>query len=122
MNRNAIETLAGHADRLLGARALPRPRPGRHDQVEGLLTLAEELQGILVPVKPDASFRRQLHSGLVREARCRQAEPEPSLFRQHRRGILIGAAAVGSVASVAGVVLAFILRYRHSRASHMATG
>ena len=122
MNKNAIEILAGQADRLLGAEGLPYPRPSRHQQVEGLLSLAEELQGILVPVKPNDRFRRQLHSQLVREARRRQAEPVPGLFRQHRRGILIGAAAEGSLASVAGVVIAFILRYRHGRASHMATG
>lgn len=122
MNKNAIEILVSQADRLSGSTGLPHLRPGRHEQVEGLLALAEELQRILVPVKPNDSFRRRLHSQLVQEARRCQAEPAPSLFRQHRRGILIGAAAVGSVASVAGVVIAFILRYRHGRASHMATG
>lgn len=123
MNKSeVIETLARQADRLLGSNGPPYPEAGRHEQVQGLLDLAEELQGILVPVRPDAAFRRQLRSQLVRQAQCRQDSPAPSLFYQHRKGILIGAAAVGSIASVAGVVIAFLLRYRHSRAGHVATG
>jgi hypothetical protein len=43
-------------------------------------------------------------------------------LRQHRRGILIGAAAVGSVASVLGVIIAFVLYHRHGRATHIAAG
>jgi hypothetical protein len=75
-----------------------------------------------VPVKPDVHYRRRLHGDLLLEAQRRQAEPEPSLFQQHRKGILIGAAAVGSVASVVGVIIAFVLRYRQGRATHIATG
>jgi hypothetical protein len=40
---------------------------------------------------------------------------------QHRKGILIGAAAVGSVASVVGLVIAFVLRHRHKGATRIAT-
>jgi hypothetical protein len=56
------------------------------------------------------------------EAQRRQAEQEIGLFQQHRKGILLGAAAVGSVASVAGVVIAFVLRHRQRGATHIATG
>jgi hypothetical protein len=123
MNRGeAIEILAAHADQL--------NRPGiardgglaRNNQVQGLLDLAEQLQRILVPVEPDIDFRRRLHGDLILEAQRRQAEPPGSLVQQHRRGILIGAAALGSLASVVGVVIAFALRRRQSRATHIATG
>jgi len=123
MNKSGvIEILARLADRLPGSNSPPQPGSGRYERVQGLLDLAGELQGILVPVRPDPAFRRQLHGQLVRQAQDRQAAPGPGLFYQHRRGILIGAAAVGSMASVAGVVIAFVLRYRHSRAGHVATG
>jgi hypothetical protein len=110
-------------------RAVSPTRLARNTQVKGLLDLAEQLQGILVPVAPDGGFRQQLHGRLVREAQRRQAyqtelsrsgletKGEASLFRQHRKGILIGAAAVGSVASVMGVIIAFVLHYRHGRAA-----
>ena len=90
--------------------------------MQGLLDLAEQLQAILVPVEPDAHFRRRLHGELILEAQRRQVEPEASFVQQHRKGILIGAAAVGSVASVVGVVIAFFLRHRHGRATHIAGG
>jgi len=70
-------------------------------------------------VEPDTHFRRRLHGDLILEAQGRQAEPEPNLFQQHRKGILIGAAAIGSVASVAGVVIAFVLRHRQGGTTHM---
>jgi negative regulator of sigma E activity len=94
---------------------------GRHAQVQGLLDLAEQVQGILVPVEPDANFRRRLHGDLLLQAQRRQTVQQVSPFVQHRKGILIGAAAVGSVASVAGLVIAFVLHYRHRGATHIAT-
>jgi hypothetical protein len=120
--REVVEILAAHADQMVDPNAEPPRGFSRHAQVQGLLDLAEELQGILVPVAPDINFRRRLHGGLLLEAQQRQVEPEVSLFRQHRRGIIIGAAAVGSVASVLGVVIAFVLRHRHGKATHMASG
>ena len=94
----------------------------QRDQVRSLLELAAQLQGILVPVEPRANFRRSLHGDLILEAQRREVVPEPNMFQQHRKGILIGAAAVGSVASVVGVILAFVWRLRHGRATHTATG
>lgn len=115
-----------HADELMARRDARRwkgpQKTIRSDQVQGLLDLAEELQGILVPTKPNVDFRRRLHGELLLEAQRRQAEPQPSRFQQHRKGILIGAAAIGSVASVVGVIIAFVLRYRQSRATHIASG
>jgi hypothetical protein len=123
MNRpKAWDLLAGYADRWTGRGdegCAPRQWNG---QVRGLLELAEELQGILVPVTASSTFRRRLHGDLVLEAQCQQIRPEPTLFQQHRKLILVGAAAVGSVVSVVGVVLAFVLRHRSGRASNVAAG
>ncbi len=118
MNRREVaDILAVHADHLTSANA-PPARLARHDQVQGLLDLAEHVQAILVPLEPDPHFRRRLHGELVLEAQRRQLG-EPGLFEQHRKGILIGAAAVGSVASVVGVAVAFLLR-RQGREGGMA--
>lgn len=123
MNKREVrEVLAAHADQLTSSHTLQSQRLTRNDQVRSLLELAEQLQGILIPVEPDANFRRRLHGELILEAQRRQAEPAPSLFQQHRKGILIGAAAVGSIASVIGVIVAFVLRQRHGRATRIATG
>ena len=101
MNKNEIiEILADHADQLNRANG-PPPESVRHERVQALLDLAEQLHGILVPVAPAPDFRRRLHGELSLEAQGRGEAPEPSLFEQHRKGILIGAA-IGSVASVVG--------------------
>ena len=126
MNKNEGEMLANQSNRLDKRQpvAAGAPTSGwslpRNEQVQGLLDLAEQLQGILVPVEPDSNFRRRLHGELLLEAQRRQATPDTNLFQQHRKGILIGAAAVGSLASVVGVIVAFVLRYRHGRAPHVA--
>lgn len=120
--RQIRELLATHADQLVGLKDGPTASLAPSDRVQGLLELAEQLHGLLVPVTPDAHFRRRLHGDLVLEAQRRQAEPEQGLFQQHRTGILLGAAAVGSVASVVGVVIAFALRHRHRTATRIATG
>ena len=122
MNRREIrEILAMQADELIGLRPRQKGRITRDDQVQSLLDLAEQLQGILVPVEPRTDYRRRLQGELLLEGQRREAEPGPNRFRQHRKGILIGAAAVGSVASVVGVVVAFVWRLRHGRAAHTAT-
>ena len=123
MNRRETrEILAAQADELVGLRTHQTARLTRNDQVQSLLDLAEQLQGILVPVEPNTNYRRRLHGELLLEAQLRGVEPGPNMFQQHRKGILIGAAAVGSVASVVGVVVAFVWRLRHGRAAHTATG
>ncbi len=113
------EILAAHADELNDPGAASSWDGSRYEQVQGLLDLAEHLHGILQPVQPDANFRRRLHGELVLEAQRRQTEPDDGLLQQHRKGILIGAA-IGSIASVVGVIIAFVLRYRQGRATHVA--
>jgi hypothetical protein len=119
--REVREILAAHADEIVKPNSGPSPGFSRHARVQGLLDLAEQVQGILVPVEPNINFRRRLHGELVLEAQRRQTEQEVNPLVQHRKGILIGAAAVGSVASVAGLVIAFVLRHRHRGATHIAT-
>ena len=119
--KDVREILAAHADEMVSSNSGPSPGFSRHARVQGLLDLAEQVQGILVPVEPSINFRRRVHGDLVLEAQRRQAEREANPLVQHRKGILIGAAAVGSVASVAGLVIAFVLRHRHKGATHIAT-
>lgn len=122
MNRQEErDLLVTYTDQMLGVEPAPGPDLTRHERIQGLLTLAEHLQAILVPVQPDPDFRRRLHGDLLLKAQERAAEPQTSLLQQHRRGILIGAA-LGSLASVVGVALAFVLRQRHQGASHPASG
>jgi hypothetical protein len=122
VNRREIgDSLALYIDRLIYPVASPGRDPTRHEQIQGLLALADHLQAILVPVEPDANYRRRLHGDLILEAQRRQSEPDAGLFQQHRKGIVIGAV-IGSVASVMGVIVAFVLRYRHGRAPHGAAG
>lgn len=123
MNKNEVlDILATQVGQLNRPAASQDGRLTRNDQVQGLLDLAEQLQSILVPVEPDVNFRRRLHGELILAAQRLQGEPHASLFQQHRKGILIGAAAVGSLASVIGVIVAFALRHRQGRATHIATG
>jgi hypothetical protein len=121
-NRQVRELLATHADQLVNLQAGPPVSLAPNDRAQGLLDLAEQLHGLLVPVVPDAHFRRRLHGDLILQAQRRQARQDEGLFQQHRAGILIGAAAVGSVASVVGVAVAFVLRHRNKAATRIATG
>ena len=116
------EFLAAQTDHLVGLRAGPPPSLSRHERAQGLLELADHLQAILVPVQPDSQFRRRLHGELILAAQQRQSEPEANRFWQHRKGILIGAAAIGSLASVVGVIIAVAVRHRHGSATRIAAG
>lgn len=127
--RQVAERLVPRADRWPGLRFAPAT--GSTGRVPSLQDVVEQLERTLAPVAPDPVFRQRLHDALIREARSYQAvgselNPtvglEASLFQRHRKGILIGAAAVGSVASVVGVAVACVLRSRHGKATHIAAG
>lgn len=124
MNGREIEAiLTMHADRFTGPSTLQAGMFKRNVQVKGLLDLAEHLHVLLKPVEPDPDFRRRLHGELILEAQQRQADLGiPTLFQKHRKGIILGAAAAGSAASIAGVVLALVWRHRQGRATHIAAG
>lgn len=117
--RKEIDVVTAYTDQLLGLQ--PRLPGGitRDDRVWGLLELAKHLHGILVPVKPDADYRRRLHGELILEAQARELEPQISPLQQHRKGILVGAL-LGSIASVAGLAIALFIRHRQSGGGHTA--
>jgi len=85
-----------------------------------LLDLAEQLRQVLVPVEADANYRRRLKGELILAAQQRPQRTEVKPLSRRRRVLLICAAALGSVASVVGVIIAFVVRNRHGRASHIA--
>ncbi len=74
---------------------------GSLDEIEGLL------QRTLVPVEPPAAFVHSLGRELVKASRRSQR-----LTKRARRGLIIGAAALGSAASIASVVTLLLLRKR----------
>jgi hypothetical protein len=116
--REWIEILATHADKLNEGTnqeaeylaTLPEPR----DTLLPLLALARKVKDALAPVELDPAFCEDLRRGLLAAAHQRAASQLNSnqhtthLFRRHRKEILIGAAALGSVVSVAGIVAYWI--------------
>ena len=113
------ESFSARAGLTHGQYRAMRGRTARSAQAQGLLDLAEQLQGILLPVQPAPGFRRRLRGDLILEVQRQQTRPAPASPWQHRKGLLIGAA-IGSVASVVGVIVAFVLRSKHGRATHPA--
>jgi len=80
-----------------------------------LLDLAEQIRLVLVPVEADAHYRRRLKGELLLAAQHRPQRSESSPLPRHRTVLLIAAAALGSLASVVGVIIAVVVRSRHSR-------
>ncbi len=100
-----------------GAGARASVQAGEDELHPSLRVLAAELRLALAPVAPRASFRSELGRELAAVARQRRA-PRIVLQRppNYRRGLLIGAAAVSSAVSVAGLV-ALLWHQRAQRAS-----
>jgi len=84
-----------------------RLKPQNQQQAGALMSTAERLKQALVPVDPSAAFVRRLGRELVEAARRQQERGQ-----RIRRGVVIGAAALGSALSVAGVVTLVLLRRR----------
>jgi hypothetical protein len=111
--------------------------PEHQDTLQPLLALARKVKDALALVEPDPAFHENLRLGLLAAARqqlvsrlslrATQAEGLTKsqrpvhLFRRHRREILIGAAALGSVVSVAGIV-AYWLHARADKAQRALPG
>jgi hypothetical protein len=123
-DREWIEILATHADKLnIGTNEETEylaTLPEHQDALQPLLALARKVKDALAPVEPDPAFRENLRLSLLAAAHQRSvsrlsSKPQRSvdLFRSHRKEILIGAAALGSVVSVAGIVAYWI----HARAA-----
>jgi len=116
-------------------------RPSEPLTLSPFLAVARELSALLLPVRPRAQFRAELHRNLVASAQRQQAPllvalsaqegPAPLAFpqrqaeryaawweREHNQGSIrwvVGAAAVGSAVSLAGI-LAYLMR-RHYRST-----
>ncbi|MBC7226514.1 MAG: hypothetical protein H5T61_04715 [Thermoflexales bacterium] len=82
-----------------------------------LAQISEQLQRWLVPVEPPPAFARSLKRELIDAAR-----------RQHKRAhrlrriLVVGAAVIGSVASVAGLTAFLVLRRRARAHPPVAVG
>lgn len=114
--RRMAEVLAAHAEGLTGgAQVMQRLNvtAGERDRLFPLFQLAERLQQNMQPVQPSAAFVRSLGRELVDNARHQIA-----LTKRLRRTVMIGAAALGSLVSIASVVgaIVFVVARLRSRA------
>ncbi len=124
-NREWIEILATHADKLNAGTneetEYLATLPEHRDTLQPLLTVAQKVKDALAPVEPDSAFCENLRLSLLAAAHQRstsrlslwaegstKSQRPVRLFRRHRKEILIGAAALGSVVSVAGIVAYWI--------------
>jgi hypothetical protein len=113
-----IEVLAAHADHLTGNEADGKDYlnlfPDHRTELAPLLRIAERVRAVLVPVKASASFetglKRDLLAAAIQRAEEENKKRQSPLLR--RRAILIGAAALGSALSVAGIVVALLWRQK----------
>ncbi len=120
------EALAAHAEALIGRGEAIQPTgitDEEYSQLAPLFQLAERIQQHMQPVQPSAVFVRNLGKELVDNARRQIA-----LTKRLRRALLIGAAALGSllsIASVVGAVIFVVMRLRaraQARALQVPTG
>ncbi|MFQ6100560.1 MAG: hypothetical protein ACE5OS_04920 [Anaerolineae bacterium] len=113
-----VEVLAAHAEELTG-------RPGSMQQIGAteeertwlapLFQIAEQLYQSMQPVQPSATFVRSLRRELVDSA-----ERQIALQKRLRRAAVIGAAAVGSLVSIASLVGAVVFVTARLRARAQA--
>lgn len=112
------EVLAAHANYLVGDETNSEDYlnlfPAYRAELAPLLRIAERVKAVLVPVTPSPAFeaglKQDLLAAAIRRAEERGTGRQVSFFR--RRWVLIGAAAVGSALSVAGIVAAVLWRQR----------
>ena len=106
--RRAADILSAHADHLIDPSASAvDAAPDELSYLRPLMELAERLRCTMVPVEPSATFVQSLGRELIEAARRRQAATQ-----RLRRGIVIGAAALGSALSLAGLVALVLVRRR----------
>jgi len=116
--KRVTEVLAAHAESLIGLAEHPE-QPDLTDrersEVTPLFQLAERLHANMQPVQPPVAFIRSLKEELVEHARQHVA-----VTMRVRRSVLIGAAALGSILSVASVVGALLILVPRLRARTQA--
>ncbi len=90
------------------------------ETLESLISLAEEIEQILVPVEPALSFRQWLRDRLSAVVRQRLAWRLVQPSKSHRWAFILGATA-GSLVPLLGVVVAYLLRSRLMEKEHAAS-
>lgn len=106
------EILATHADQLVQGQSKteehPELLPEEEQELAALLDVAERVKSTLKPITPAENFEEELKRHLLTTAYLRRAEgytpPNPS------RDLLILAAIIGFILSLAGFLLALKLR------------
>jgi hypothetical protein len=115
-----VETLIAYADDLnqglVDREIYLRQVPDRRGELEALLRLTDRLKQALVPVRPSATFVK----GLARQWVRADGGEMSRTARDYRRGIFLGAAAVGSALSVIGLV-AYLVRNREQVKTQVAS-
>jgi hypothetical protein len=110
----ADEILSAHAEALLGRPEGLSPADVTDEEqyeLAPLFTLAEQLYQSMPPVRPSAAFVHSLGKELAGSAQRQVAASQ-----RMRRGVLIGAATVGSLVSIASVVGAIVYMISRFRA------
>jgi len=113
IEQRVVELLAAHGDSLVGRpQALRRanPSPQEREQLAQFFMLAENLKESMPPVAPSPAFVDSLRRELVASSGVYVKRA-----KRTRRSVLIGAAAVGSVLSIASVVTAIVLMVSRAR-------
>jgi hypothetical protein len=117
-DEHVAEVLVAHTERLIDQpEAIQEIHMTEEERgrLAPLFQLAERLQQSMQPIQPSAAFVRGLGKELVNSARRRIA-----LTRRLRRAALIGAAALGSLLSIASVVGAIVFLVARLRARAQA--
>jgi len=111
MMKDILDAQAEHLIQGVDDDACLRLFPRLRERLEPLMLIAQHLKDALVPTRPSTEFRESLRAGLLTAAR--QRSPSRSLWPSHswrpQKEWVIGAAAVGSAVSLAGVA-AFLIR------------
>jgi hypothetical protein len=113
-----VEVLAAHADHLVDdgpeSENYLNLFPAYRAELTPLLEIAERVKAALLPVTPSPAFEAGLKQDLLEAAiqRAEEKEEKKRVSFLRRRGVLIGAAVVGSALSVAGIIAALLLRQR----------
>jgi len=118
--KRMIKVLAAHADKLTGrpeAIQQVNVTDEERNQLAPLFQLAEQLHQSMPRIQPSAAFVRSLGRELMG-----QTEHRLALKKQWRRVMVISAAAVGSLVSIASLVgaIAFVVARLRARAQTQA--
>jgi hypothetical protein len=113
---DAIEVLAAHAETMAGKLGEPITLKGTEEYyLRPLMTAAERVKGAMLPVEPPGSFVQTLGQSLVEESRRRRVAAQ-----RMRRGMVIGAAALGSALSIVGVLTYVLYKRRNIKSNAMS--